>query len=1351
MGTKNKRVPPSSEPLPALRVPSTHASIAILPFVNLTGDAAKDYFADVIAEELIHTLSRAPALFKVPARTSSFAYKGQNIDVRTVARELDVTSVLEGSVRSMNDGVRVTVQLIDGGTGHHVWSRSYDRSFEDPPRLQDELTIEIADALTVGGSNESIGTEKSRTRDLQAYQLFLQAKSLSTLPTETNVRASLDLLADALRRDPSFARGWQAMAVVRGYFCVAMHYSIANALRDAESDARQALTLDPSLSGSRATLAFISACRGNWTQAEGEFQAARALLPEDPELRLCHAIYLAQSVGHLHHAREEAQAACLLSPMGPLFLFNVGLAYLLEGRDADARRLLEQACAHGLPEDAGPVPDVLAHLAWREDRLPDAARYVSNALSTSWRVSGGMEVVRAVFAAFGQSSQRSTAIVLLRDLEQKLRTRGIDEISSKRLITWYALLGALDFAYEAANFALDTLARAGTVGCAWGILWTEEMRAFRDDARFQTFAQRLGLMEYWALYGPPDDCELRDGMLTRVSVSRMTTQEEDRTPLTTEVSPYGNLSDGPVQTEAGDSNERLTIGQRLSGRYRIERELGEGGMGVVYLAADEQVPGEKFAIKVLKEELRPETLTLLRDEVRKTRKLSHPNIVDVHSVNVDGQKVYVLMEYLEGNSLDKLLDEEFGRGMPFSHAWPIVKDVGAALGNAHDHNVIHSDLKPANVFLTNSGRTKLLDFGIARVSRGPLLHARSGPRALTPAYASCEMLEGKEADRRDDIYSFACVIYEMLCGERPFVELGALEAREAGTKVPGLQVLSREQNAALAKALAFGREERTSSVEGLIEGLVEPKPRGRQPVLLAVVSIIAVAALAFAWLALDKLWISRRSVAVQSARPEVQMASSGGVGTTVAFNPPPHSVAVLPFHNMSDDASQQYFSDGLSEDLITALSQFAGLKVIGRTSAFQFRDSKVDSRSIGAKLGVAHLLEGSVRRSGAVVRVSAELIDTADGSMQWSERYDRPYKDLFALQDEITRAVAVALSAQLLPGDHASAQTERPPGGNLEAYNAFLRGRFYFSRNTEADYRKAIESYTQATQLDPLYAIAWSGLSETWSQLSAEFLGRPAAQEGYETARAAADRALTLAPDLAAAHLARGFVLQLADLDWRGAEAEYRHALALAPNDAEVKFFLGFQLATLGEVVPATELTRQALATDPLRALWYAWFATYLVGLNRLDEAEQMVRRAMELQPSAAGYQMTLTIIQVQRGQAQAALASAQRESPGYFRDDALALARQIGVDRSAADAALRALIDKNATGLVAYQVAQVYALRNDAKATFAWLDRAWSSRDPSIVFLLYDPFILRFKDDPRFAAFCRKVGLPVPGEPPRG
>jgi TolB-like protein/Tfp pilus assembly protein PilF len=462
------------------------------------------------------------------------------------------------------------------------------------------------------------------------------------------------------------------------------------------------------------------------------------------------------------------------------------------------------------------------------------------------------------------------------------------------------------------------------------------------------------------------------------------------------------------------------------------------------------------------------------------------------------------------------------------------------------------------------------------------------------------------------------------------------------------------------------------------------------------------------------------------------------------FAPPAGSIAVLPFVNMSGDQGQEYFSDGVSEDLIVALSQFPGLKVIGHSSSFQFRESKEDSRNIGAKLGVAHVLEGSVRRSGDMVRVSAQLINTADGSAQWSERYDRPYKELFALQDEITRAVATALRARLMPGEHAAAQSDKPPSGSLEAYNALLQGRFYYSRITEDGMRKAIEYFTRATELDPNYAFGWSWVSRGWSNLSADFLEGAAAQSAYAKARAAADRALALSPDSAFAHLARADLLEFADFDWRGAEAEYRQALSLAPSDAPALFGLGQLLASLGNADQAIELTRQTLATEPLRANVYYWLGNYYLGIDRLDEAERAVRRAIELQPNAQSFHVQLAIIEIKRGHAQAALAAAEQEPPGAWQDAALALARQIGADPTAADAALKTLIDKNSS-LAPYQIAQVFALRDDAKETFAWLDRAWSARDPGIQYLLLDPFILRYRDDPRLADFCRKVGLPTP------
>jgi TolB-like protein/Tfp pilus assembly protein PilF len=458
-----------------------------------------------------------------------------------------------------------------------------------------------------------------------------------------------------------------------------------------------------------------------------------------------------------------------------------------------------------------------------------------------------------------------------------------------------------------------------------------------------------------------------------------------------------------------------------------------------------------------------------------------------------------------------------------------------------------------------------------------------------------------------------------------------------------------------------------------------------------------------------------------------------------------HSIAVLPLANESGDASQQYFSDGLSEDLITTLSQIPGLKVIGRHSSFQFRDSKDDSKTIGAKLGVTHLLEGSVRHAGDTVRVSAELIDTLDGSTRWSERYDRPYKDLFALQDDITRAVAGALKARLLPSEHAPSQSDRPPSGNLDAYNALLQGKSYYLRRTEDDYRKAIEQFTAATHFDPKYALAWSSLSIALSVRADEFLSGADARRGYAEARAAADTALALAPDLSDAHVARGLVLG-AEFDWRGSETEFRRALELAPNDGRAKANLGNSLASLGQVQSAVDLLQQAIVDDPLHAEWLNNLGNNLAALGRLDEGERTILKSIELQPNGHNFHTNLAGVRILRGDPGAALAAAEQEPPGEARDLAVALARQIGSDRAGADAALQSVIDRYADR-DAYGIAEIYAVRHNADKIFEWLDRAWINRDGGIGSLLSDPLILRYKEDPRFSAFCRKVGLPTPAE----
>lgn len=499
------------------------------------------------------------------------------------------------------------------------------------------------------------------------------------------------------------------------------------------------------------------------------------------------------------------------------------------------------------------------------------------------------------------------------------------------------------------------------------------------------------------------------------------------------------------------------------------------------------------------------------------------------------------------------------------------------------------------------------------------------------------------------------------------------------------------------------------------------------------------------------MWRYARTTQPAAAIVATQVATRpGGDASAAPAAPIPEgSIAVLPFANDSDDSDQQYFSDGLSEDLITALSQFSALKVVSRNSAFLFRNSQDNSKLIGQKLGVAHLLEGSVRRSGDTVRISAQLVRAVDGSTIWSQRFDRPYRELFKLQDEITAAVAGALEAKLMAADGVVVQSDRPPSGNLEAYNAYLRGRFIAARGTLPDKRAAIAHYEAAIRLDPRYAAAHARSSVIWTHVGGWFLGGREQQVAFDRARADAAAALALAPDLALAHLAQANVLLNVDFDWTGAEAQSRLALQLAPQDGEAKFQLGMLQATLGHLREAVTLTRQALVADPLQADWFHWLSMYLTPLGLLDEAERASMKEIELQPTQVVSHMQLAIIAIRRGDAAAALRWARQEpATGGWHGPAVALALQIGPDRAAADAALQSLIETDASK-GAYQIAQVYALRQQPTEAFAWLDRAWRQRDPGVTQLLYDPFLLRYAHDPRFAEFCREVGLPVPGTDP--
>ncbi len=454
------------------------------------------------------------------------------------------------------------------------------------------------------------------------------------------------------------------------------------------------------------------------------------------------------------------------------------------------------------------------------------------------------------------------------------------------------------------------------------------------------------------------------------------------------------------------------------------------------------------------------------------------------------------------------------------------------------------------------------------------------------------------------------------------------------------------------------------------------------------------------------------------------------------------SIAVLPLVNTSGDPANDYFSDGLSEELIAVLAKISGLKIIGRSSSFLFKGKSDDSRTIGEKLGVTNLLEGSVRKQGDRVRIVAELINAADGRALWSETYDRELKDVFAVQSEIATAVTDQLKIKLLG---APAKSDAAPSNdNLAAYNALQQGTFYFRLSTEEGTRKATEFYGEAIRLDPRYALAYAQLSAAWRQLAATWLAGAEANEAYAKARNAAQTALSLAPNLAAGHEALGFVLVTPDLNFTAAEAEFRKAEKLAPADAGPKFALSFLFAAQGRLAEAENIMRQTLALDPLGVTRYLNLARILIAGGRYDEAEAALRKAIELQPAAARLHAYLTTLDVIRGDAAAALQDAQLEPKGFWRDYALALALQIQNDRGAADAALQKLIDENAVS-GPFQIATVYGLRKEPDKMFDWLERAYTEHDPGLTQLLGTPFILNYRDDPRFAALCQKLKVQVP------
>ena len=448
------------------------------------------------------------------------------------------------------------------------------------------------------------------------------------------------------------------------------------------------------------------------------------------------------------------------------------------------------------------------------------------------------------------------------------------------------------------------------------------------------------------------------------------------------------------------------------------------------------------------------------------------------------------------------------------------------------------------------------------------------------------------------------------------------------------------------------------------------------------------------------------------------------------------SIAVLPFADMSAGKDQEYFADGLAEELLNLLAKLPELRVIGRTSSFQFKGRNEDLRLIGEKLNVAHILEGSVRKSGNKVRITAQLIQAADGSHVWSESYDRTLDDIFVVQDDIASEVVKALRVTLL----GTASTPRFMPQDSEAYNLTLQGRYFLDRPGQKDLERSIDYFRQAIERNPDFAPAWAGLSQAYAQQADS--GHLPAADGYRLAREAAERARTLDPQLADAHLAMGQIHIYYDWDWAAADASSRRALELEPGSAEVLGFASYQAASLGRWSEAIDLANKAIERDPLRPGSYNNLGFTLLAVNRDTEAEAAFRKSFELDPDGAYRRLALGRALLLQGKTDAALQEMQQETEEAWRLAGLSLAFDALGRRGESDAALAALKDKYA-GISAYQIAEVHAFRGEADLAFEWLERAYAQRDGGIARIKGDRLMRGLVGDPRYTAFLRKLKVP--------
>jgi eukaryotic-like serine/threonine-protein kinase len=785
------------------------------------------------------------------------------------------------------------------------------------------------------------------------------------------------------------------------------------------------------------------------------------------------------------------------------------------------------------------------------------------------------------------------------------------------------------------------------------------------------------------------------------------------------------------------------VGQTI-GHYKISESIGTGGMGEVYLATD-MTAGRKAALKLLPMRFTgdAERLKRFQREAHAVVGLNHPNILTVYEIGEDHSTHYIASELIEGETLRQRLM----RGqMQSSEAVDIAIQVASALAVAHQAGIVHRDIKPENIMLRPDGYVKVLDFGIAKLAeqRVPLRTPRDEALSLvetnlgsilgTARYMSPEQACGAQVDKSTDIWNLGAVLYEMVTGHAPFtgdtpreVMSSILEA-EPPPLAKYLADPPAELQQIISKTLRKDREERYRSAQELLQALKDLRHKLEFEAELKHFAAVP-------------LWLRRNPKLVGTTVAGLLLGAAGiwlfrgELFRASQFNPPEKSIAVVPFLDLSQAKDQEYFCDGISEEILHALAKVDGLRVVARTSSFSFKGKSVNAREVGEKLNVANVLEGTLRREGNRVRVTAELINARSGFHLWTETYDRELEGVLALQNEITRAIVDALKIKLA----VSLPAHQQP--NTGVYDLYLQGLYFSNKSSEEDLRRALSFFQRAVEKDPTFGRAWTGIAKVWYFLADVYV-KPL--DAYPASKEAALKAIALDDKDAEAHCYLSEAKRVLDWDLAGAEAELNRAIELDSNSAPAHFFSALLPLFRGELKEGLRLVLEAEKLDPVSPIIsYVATAAYLAN-DQLDEAISEGQRTLQLDPNYFYLDSDLAAAYREKGNfAEAIALYTKAQEATHLPSSGLAITYARMGRQTEAQNILHQLLQASEKRYVSAPViAAVYVTFGDKEEAFRWLERAFAEHSGILQWIAFLPEFRPLHSDARFPHLLRRIGV---------